>query len=42
LEGSLRKAGNRIRVTVQLVEAETANHIWVECYDRNLSDIFAL
>ena len=42
LEGSLRKAGNRIRVTTQLVESETANHIWAERYDRNLSDIFAL
>jgi TolB-like protein len=34
LEGSLRKAGNRIRVTAQLVEAETANHIWADRYDR--------
>src|SRR6266436_811729 len=42
LEGSLRKAGNRIRVTAQLVEAETSNHIWAERYDRDLADIFAL
>jgi adenylate cyclase len=42
LEGSLRKSGDRIRVTAQLVEAENANHIWAERYDRNLSDIFAL
>src|SRR6266852_128773 len=42
LEGSLRKAGNRIRVTAQLVEAETGKHVWAERYDRNLADIFAL
>jgi adenylate cyclase len=42
LEGSLRKAGNRIRVTAQLVEAENANHVWAERYDRDLADIFAL
>src|SRR5205085_5054255 len=33
LEGSLRKAGNRVRVTAQMVEAETGNHIWAERYD---------
>jgi adenylate cyclase len=42
LEGSLRKAGNRIRVTAQLVEAESGNHVWVERYDRDLADIFAV
>ncbi len=42
LEGSLRKSGNRIRVTAQLVEAETGNHIWAERYDRDLADIFAV
>src|SRR5438552_19148162 len=42
LEGSLRKSGNRIRVTAQLVEAETANHVWAERYDRDLADIFAV
>jgi adenylate cyclase len=42
LEGSVRKAGKRIRVTAQLVEAETAKHVWAERYDRDLSDIFAL
>jgi adenylate cyclase len=42
LEGSLRKAGNRIRVTVQLVEAESGKHVWAERYDRALADIFAL
>jgi adenylate cyclase len=42
LEGSLRKSGNRIRVSVQLVEADTGNHIWAERYDRDLADIFAV
>jgi adenylate cyclase len=42
LEGSLRKAGNRIRVTAQLVEAETGKHVWAERYDRDLGDIFAV
>jgi adenylate cyclase len=42
LEGSLRKAGNRIRVSAQLVEAETGNHVWAERYDRELADIFAV
>jgi adenylate cyclase len=42
LEGSLRKAGNRIRVTAQLVEAETGKHVWAERYDRDLADIFLL
>jgi adenylate cyclase len=42
LEGSLRKSGNRIRVTAQLVEAETGIHVWAEHYDRDLTDIFAL
>jgi adenylate cyclase len=42
LEGSLRKAGNRIRVTAQLIEAESGNHVWAERYDRDLADIFAV
>ncbi|HJU16761.1 MAG TPA: adenylate/guanylate cyclase domain-containing protein [Stellaceae bacterium] len=42
LEGGLRKSGNRIRVTAQLVEAETGRHVWAERYDRDLADIFAL
>jgi adenylate cyclase len=42
LEGSLRKAPNRIRVTAQLVETETGNHVWAERYDRDLADIFAV
>jgi adenylate cyclase len=42
LEGSVRKAGNRMRVTTQLIDAVTGNHIWAERYDRELDDIFAL
>ncbi len=42
LEGSVRKAGNRVRVTAQLIDATTGNHIWAERYDRELDDIFAL
>jgi adenylate cyclase len=42
LEGSMRKAGNRIRVTAQLVETETGKHVWAERYDRDLADIFAV
>src|SRR5438067_324971 len=42
LEGSVRKAGNRIRVTAQLIEAGTSNHVWAERYDRDLADIFAM
>lgn len=40
VEGSVRKAANRVRVTAQLVEAETGNHLWAERYDRVLEDIF--
>jgi adenylate cyclase len=42
LEGSVRKASNRVRVTGQVVEAETGRHLWAERYDRTLEDIFAL
>ena len=42
LEGSMRKAGNRIRVSAQLIEAGTGNHVWAERYDRDLADIFAV
>ena len=42
LEGSVRKAGNRIRVTAQLVDANTGYHLWAERYERELIDIFAL
>jgi TolB-like protein/class 3 adenylate cyclase/Tfp pilus assembly protein PilF len=42
LEGSVRKAGDRVRITAQLIEATTGNHIWSERYDGNLKDIFEL
>jgi adenylate cyclase len=42
LEGSVRKGGNRVRVTAQLVEGDTGRHVWAERYDRPLDDIFAL
>ena len=42
LEGSVRKAANRIRITVQLVDGPSGNHIWAEKYDRDLEDIFAV
>jgi adenylate cyclase len=42
VEGSVRKAGNRVRVTAQLVEAASGNHLWAERYDRDLEDIFAV
>jgi adenylate cyclase len=42
LEGSVRRMGNRVRVTAQLIEAETGGHLWAERYDRDLLDIFAL
>jgi adenylate cyclase len=42
LEGSVRKSGNRVRITAQLIEGATDNHLWAERYDRDLNDIFAL
>jgi TolB-like protein len=42
LEGSVRKASSRVRVTGQVVEAETGRHVWAERYDRTLDDVFAL
>jgi TolB-like protein/tetratricopeptide (TPR) repeat protein len=42
LEGSVRKAGNRVRMTGQLIQAETGMHVWAERYERDLGDIFAL
>ena len=42
VEGSVRKGGNRIRFTAQLIDATTANHIWAERYDRELEDVFAV
>jgi adenylate cyclase len=42
VEGSVRKAGDRVRVTVQLIDAATDTHVWAERYDRQLQDIFAI
>ena len=42
LEGSVRKAGNRVRITAQLIDGATGGHVWAERYDRDLDDIFAL
>jgi adenylate cyclase len=42
LEGSVRKAGDRVRITAQLIDAMTGKHLWAEKYDRDLKDIFAL
>ena len=42
LEGSVRKVGKRVRITVQLIETQTGTHLWAERYDRLLDDIFAL
>jgi TolB-like protein/Tfp pilus assembly protein PilF len=42
LEGSVRKAGNRIRITAQLIDARSDTHLWSETYDRTLDDIFAV
>jgi adenylate cyclase len=40
VEGSVRKAGSRVRITAQLIDATTGNHIWAERYDRSIADIF--
>ena len=42
VEGSVRRAGNRVRVTAQLIDAPTGHHVWAERYDRDLEDIFAV
>ena len=42
LEGSVRRSGNRVRVSVQLINAGTDEHIWAEDYDRDLTDVFAI
>ncbi len=42
LEGSVRKAGNRLRITAQLIDGETGDHVWADRYDRDLDDIFAI
>ncbi len=42
LEGSVRKTGDKVRITAQLIDAITGNHLWADRYDRDLKDIFAL
>ena len=42
LEGSVRKAGNRVRITAQLVDGATGDHVWADRFDRDLTDIFAI
>lgn len=42
LEGSVRKAGDRVRITAQLIDVETDSHIWADRYDRHLGDVFAI
>ncbi|HMI41009.1 MAG TPA: TIR domain-containing protein [Sphingomicrobium sp.] len=42
LEGSVRKSGNQVRITAQLIDASTGGHVWAERYDRQLDDVFAL
>ena len=42
LEGSVRKAGNRVRVTAQLIDSSTGGHVWASRFDRDLTDIFAV
>ena len=42
LEGSVRRAGSRVRIVAQLIDSETDRHLWAETYDRDLTDIFAI
>jgi adenylate cyclase len=42
IEGSVRKAGNRVRITAQLIDATTEGHLWAQNYDRQLDDVFAI
>ena len=42
LEGSIRRSGSRVRITAQLISAETGGHVWAQRYDRDLTDIFAV
>jgi adenylate cyclase len=42
LQGSVRKSGNRIRITAQLIDADNGSHVWAERYDRSIDDIFAV
>lgn len=42
MEGSVRKSGDKLRITVQLIDSGTSNHLWSESYDRKLEDVFAI
>ena len=42
VEGSVRKAGNRVRITAQLIDAANGNHLWADRFDGNLDDVFDL
>jgi len=42
IEGSVRKAGNKVRITTQLIDTSTESHLWAQNYDRNLDDVFAI
>ena len=42
VEGSVRRIGERIRITAQLIDAETGNHVWAERFDRPMADLFAV
>src|SRR5262245_24802610 len=42
VEGSVRKAGNRVRINAQLIEGATGGHLWADSYDRDLTDIFTI
>ncbi len=42
LEGSVRKAGNRVRITVQLIQSSSDHHLWAQSYDRGIEDVFAI
>ena len=42
VEGSVRRSGNRVRITAQLIEATTGHHLWADRYDRELADVFAV
>ncbi len=42
LEGSVRRAGNRVRITAQLIDAQSDSHLWSETYDREMQDVFAI
>ena len=42
LEGSVRKAGNRVRITAQLIDGKAGDHLWADRFDRDLTDIFAI